>query len=435
MKIKYLTQGSKLWTMDFTQGKKPFRECRESKELTAFQHVDQASDRVRRLYDVFNEGDVRQIDFTGITTLTRMVTRNLGMLVDDVGASDEVYEQFCASVQKAWKLFCNGSLESGVVVMQRDAEGVLADADEPEGGFKLGNLSGHETLLIPSDAVCSRHACKLRLRIDLKVSESAVSRLGAEQVLLTNHVGESLCGLCDCNGAIYKGLDDFPQALAKALGVICPDNGINAELFRAMCLFAPSADSTLEMELGENASGSMVSLVIERSDTDRQTFELKFEIGGCKLRVSDLVQKRKHQLDVTAVYRECEWLRKAVSAHFVAPKDVGRLVKLAEPYLRECARADVSLLEAVRFAFSNGRVEPYVAFDRLARKEFVGGLVPIRLEVPDARIRYERTPTAYVNICRGKNGNLEFVSLESPAEAARRVRSFNRLVRDLEIAA
>ena len=434
MKIKYLATDSKLWTMDFTQGKQPFRQYRESKELTAFLHSDQASDRVRRLYDIFNEGDVRQIDFTGITTLTRMVTRNLGMLVDDVGASDEVYEQFCASVQKSWKLFCNGSRESGVVVMQRDAEGGLVDADEPEGGFNLSNLSGYETLLIPSDAVCCRHACKLRLRIDLK-SESAVSRLGAEQVLLTNHVGESLCGLCDCNGAIYEGLDDFPQALAKALGVICPDDGVNAELFRAMCLFAPSADSTLEMELGENASGSMVSLVIERSDTDRQTFELKFEIDGCKLRVSDLVQKRKHQLDVAAVYRECEWLRKTVSAYFVSPKDVGRLVKLAKQYLRECARVDVALLEAMRFAFSNGRVEPYVAFDRIARKEFVGGLVPIRLELPDARIRYERTPTAYVNICRGENGNLQFVSLESPSEADRRVRAFNRLVRDLEIAA
>lgn len=434
MKIKYLTKESKLWEMDFSQGKKPFREYRESKELAAFQHVDQASDRVRRLYDIFNEGDVRQIDFTGITTLIRMVTRNLGMLVDDVGASDEIYERFCTSVQRSWKLFCNGSLESGVVVMQRDADGELVDADEPDGGFNLGNLSGHETLLIPSDVVCNRHACKLRLRIDLK-PESAVSRLGAEHVLLTNHVGESLCGLCDCNGAIYEGLDDFPQALAKALGETCPDDGINAELFKAMCLFAPSADSTLEMELGENASGSTVSLIIERSDTDRQAFELKFEINGRELRVSDLVQKRKHQLEVAAVYKECEWLGKAVSAYFVTPKDVGRLVKLAEPYLQEGVRADVSLLEATRFAFSNGRVEPYAAFDRIARKEFVGGLVPIRLEAPGARIRYERTPTVYLNICRSKDGNLEFVSLESPAEAARRVRSFNRLVRDLEIAA
>lgn len=430
MKIGTLTSGNKLWKISFkNESDKKFRAQHGYDELARFQHIDPAYSRVKRFYSIFNNGDERQIDFTGVVTIKRFATRNLATVMDDISLSDSAYERVCAGIEKAWTRFCAGDKASGVVVLMRTPEGELEDGDEPADGFSLETLSGTETLLIPTDVLSARHNTIVRLRIDLKPSEFSTSRLGVENVLWSDYAGHSLCGLSDCNNVRFDNIDDIPLAMTNALGYE-PGDDIAHVLYVAMSKFALSEEMSTSILVGCKMSGEEVSLLVERLNPNGRMFHLSFDVGGKYCSVESLVARRKHSLTATDVWEECDRLQRDIRAHAVTNGDLRALVPSVMAYVALGANAAGALYEATRFAFETGRMDIGAGYDYKHRREYVCALVPIRFEAPGVRVRYEREPSAYLCVCHaGKE--LDFVALVSPAEAARKVRWFNRLKRDL----
>lgn len=429
MKIGTLTLDNKLWKIDFKENKK-FRRQHGHEELEKFQHADPAYMRVNRFYSIFNRGDDRQIDFTGVVAIKRFATRNLATVLDDIALTDSAFERVCFGIENAWTRFCAGDKTSGVVVLVRTPEGGLEDLDEPEAGFSLETLSGTETLLIPTDVSSVRHNTVVRLRIDLKPSEFATSRFGVENVLWCDYAGRSLCGLCDCNNVRFDNIDDIPLAMTNALGYE-PCDDVADLLFVTMCKFAPSKKLSTSVVVGRRISGEEVALCVERLDPNDRMFHLSFVVDGNHRSVESLVARRTHSLTATDVWEECDRLERDVRTHVVTNADLNALVSSAKAYGASETNAEGAFYEAARFAFKSGRMDVGVGYDRQRRCEYVCALVPIRFETPGVRIRYEREPSAYLCVCH-EGKELDFVALVSPAEAARKVRCFNRLKRDFE---
>lgn len=427
MKIGTLTKGNMLWQISFRNERK-FRAHHDHEELKRFQHLDSAYSRVNRFYSIFNICDERQIDFSGVMTIKRLITRNLATVMDDIALTDSAFEKICVGIEKAWTCFCAGDETSGVVVLARTPEGELENVDEPENGYSLAALSGTETLLIPTDASSDRHKTVVRLRIDLKPAECAASQLGVENVLWADYAGHSLCGLCDCNDVRFDNIDDIPLAMTRALGYE-PGDDVAHLLFLAMCKFAPSGEQMTAIPVGRALSGDEVALLVERHDTNARMFHLAFDVGGNYRSVDSLVARRTHRLTATDVWEECDKLERDVRTHVVTNAELNALIPSAKAYGGSETNAVATFYEAVRFAFESGRMDIGAGYDRQRHCEYICALIPIRFENPGVRIRYEREPSAYLCVCHaGKE--LDFVALVSPAEAARKVRWFNRLKRD-----